>query len=242
MQTLFSLLGHSLTGQYSRIGEIFASIPEAEIWTKAQFEKMPHLVENYDDRDSFIGKLASIRRRWSLDLLASILEDPTPVTTQMTEDEKLTWIATKNSLYSPPNQLLAAQTIGYMRLGKMPMKENPVRFNVTHIEKIKEWLRANKDQPDDYFFDGTVDYSKPVKWEPPPGYIPTVVPEAVKKEEERRKREANQKNNPPEPQAKQEIQDVLPTPEKPNWLPFILMGIFVGVALALVFLKKRRQG
>ncbi len=157
------------------VGELTATMPQIEPFIRKRLAETPQLYENAGQRTEVIQPLTYIRCRWSLNLLGEIMEQSSEMKTLLSPEEFAAAekdTSGRRGVSPSPNNLNAALTMWKMRLNHFPLRHEPVA-TAANFETIRNWWRANKDQPDSFFFEGAPDPANPPPWEMPPGWRPT---------------------------------------------------------------------
>lgn len=212
--------------------KMLASMEGFPAWMAEKVRNTPHYYENKGERTELITIIGRFRQRWALDLLAEMVEKDEPLGSKLPPDE-LEYIRANEPSVGEPNSRYAANALVRMRLSNFPVTVWRGGVDPDQMEAIREWLRANKEQPDAYFFDPSALAKEPTWTQPdpafaglgrvtawdikPPNQIPPPKPAL-----------------PPPPQAE---------PAEPTWLWWGLGGLAValGVSYWLRFRKSQSE-
>ncbi|MEZ5385075.1 MAG: hypothetical protein R3F13_06120 [Prosthecobacter sp.] len=116
--------------------------------------ELPLLHENTGERRAWLSVLASIPKRWALELLAKQLDDKRPLTSKYNETE-LQMIFEQTGQRSVSNALMAAGTLARRYADKIPLPSIPwyQSYKEEDLLKVHRWWAEHKNEPDSYFFD-----------------------------------------------------------------------------------------
>ncbi|MFN0080611.1 MAG: hypothetical protein ACKVY0_29435 [Prosthecobacter sp.] len=135
---------------------LLGELPGMAEYYERSLAELPLLHENTGERRAWLSVLASIPKRWALELLAKQLDDKRPLTSKYSEAE-LQMIFEQTGKRSATNALMAEGTLARRYADKIPLPNMPwyKSYKEEDLLKVKQWWEAHKNEHDGYFFDVT---------------------------------------------------------------------------------------
>ncbi len=200
---------------------LLGELPGMAEYYERSLAELPLLHENTGERRAVLSVLASIPKRWALELLAKQLDDKRPLTSKYSETE-LQMVFEQTGKRSVTNALMAAGTLARRYADKIPLPNMPwyKSYKEEDLLKVKQWWEAHKNEPDGYFFDATT-------WEG--GAAPSIkVPN---------QQPTHPKQKPPAAKAI----STTPREEPASSTPWSIIVILIAAACGLLWLLLKRR-
>lgn len=133
---------------------LLGELPGMAEYYERRLAELPILHENTGARRNRLSVLASIPKRWALELLAKQLDDKRPLTSKYNEAE-LQMMFEQTGKRSVSNAQMAAGALADRYAAKIPLPTIPwyKDYREEDLHKVARWWAENKNEPDSYFFD-----------------------------------------------------------------------------------------